>query len=477
MDSADIVSFTAFGFFFAATLCALLVMVPRRNAPIPFILAVCYITIAQQFIIGGLHFTVVRVLILFAWLRLLMRGELQERGLVLNAIDRAIILWAASDVLFYCLRLQTTAALVNRLGFAFNVLGSYFFFRVMIKNFEEIDKVLKAITLIIAPLAIFMILESLTGRNVFFVFGGVPEFTWVREGRMRCQGPFRHPIMAGTFGATLVPMFVSLWVKGGELKRYGIIGVLSATVITITSASSGPAMAYFFCLAGLAMWRWRAHMRQLRWAVITIVFILNLVMKAPVWFLIARLSNVLGGTGWHRAELISSAIRHIDEWWLCGTSHTAHWMPYVLPSDPEMTDITSYYILQGVEGGLLTMFLFIVVIVLCFKGIGEVCKVYGDQPFLTRFAVWALGAALFGHVMSFLSVAYFDQITVIWYLLLAMISTLVSKNLKSLSIFSRAGASINGQLIFHARGSHGDAIPLSSLSSKASNEQNKRQIS
>ena len=36
--------------------------------------------------------------------------------------------------------------------------------------------------------------------------------------------------------------------------------------------------------------------------------------------------------------------------------------------------------------------------------------------------MWALGSALFAHVVSFFGISYFDQTIVAWYALLAMIS-------------------------------------------------------
>jgi ABC-type Mn2+/Zn2+ transport system permease subunit len=38
--------------------------------------------------------------------------------------------------------------------------------------------------------------------------------------------------------------------------------------------------------------------------------------------------------------------------------------------------------------------------------------------------LWAMGAALFAHAVTFISVSYFDQNFVNWYLLLAIIGTL-----------------------------------------------------
>jgi hypothetical protein len=149
-------------------------------------------------------------------------------------------------------------------------------------------------------------------------------------------------------------------------------------------------------------------------------------MKAPVWYLIGRISLITGGTGWHRSEIIDTAIRHFNEWWLVGTKNTAHWMPYVLPSYPNMADITNQFLLIGVNGGILTMVWFILLIVQCFKTIGNALRLSTLTSEKDSFFIWTLGCALIGHVVTFFSIAYFDQMIVFWYLLIGMIATLTS---------------------------------------------------
>jgi len=166
-------------------------------------------------------------------------------------------------------------------------------------------------------------------------------------------------------------------------------------------------------------------MKTVRWVILIGLVSLHMIMKAPVWFLIGRLAEFTGGTGWHRSELIDTAIRHFNEWWLVGTTYTAHWMSYT-SFDPNMADITNQFILEGVNGGIWRMGAFIIIIVLCYSGLGKSNLILKDQPIDLRIFSWSLGAALFTHIMSFLSVSYFDQIIVFWYLLLAMISILSS---------------------------------------------------
>ena len=235
------------------------------------------------------------------------------------------------------------------LGFLYNALGLYFLFRCLIRNLDEAIHAIKMLAFIILPLAMLLLYEKTTGHNLFSVFGGVPEFTVVRDGRLRCQGPFRHPILAGTLGATLMPCFVGLVVpQGGTL--FALIGLASATIITITSASSGPVVAYASGMIALALWPMRDKMRIIRWGVLILLICAHLIMKAPVWYLIARISELIGGTGDHRSEIIDQAIKHIDEWWLVGSHYTAHWMPYVMPDNPEMVDITNQYVMGRIDG-------------------------------------------------------------------------------------------------------------------------------
>jgi len=285
---------------------------------------------------------------------------------------------------------------------------------------------LKILVIIIVPLTISVIIEKTTSRNIFSIFGGVPEVTVIRDGRLRCQGAFRHPILMGTFAATLIPLFFSLWFKNKGGKLFSMLGIICATIITFASASSGPATAYIYGIIALMVWPFRYNMRIIRWLILIALISLHMIMKAPVWFLMARLGEQIGGGGWHRAEIITQAVTHFNEWWLIGTTYTAHWMPNVLPINPNMIDITNQFIFEGVGGGIWRMGAFIIIIIICFRELGKSNLILKDQSIDLRIFSWSLGAALFTHVMSFMSVSYFDQIIVFWYLLLAIISVFTS---------------------------------------------------
>jgi hypothetical protein len=162
---------------------------------------------------------------------------------------------------------------------------------------------------------------------------------------------------------------------------------------------------------------------MMRWGLVFAVVGLHIAMNAPVYYLIARFGNMFGGHGWHRAMLIEQAIAHFHEWWLIGTKNTAYWMPFsILPNEPNMVDITNQFILEGINGGIVNLSLFVIIIIAGFKQIGRALrKGEGESTLHFQFFVWAIGVSLFIHVVNFISVSYFDQMFIIWYLLMAMI--------------------------------------------------------
>jgi hypothetical protein len=170
------------------------------------------------------------------------------------------------------------------------------------------------------------------------------------------------------------------------------------------------------------MWPLRRNMRLIRRGAIVALICLNFVMKAPVWFVLARVDVFSGSTGYHRALLIDSAIKNLKDWWLIGSKSTAAWED----EDQHLFDVTNQYLVVGSEGGLISMLLFIWIIARSFRyvGLSEQTAEEWERPPSEQFLIWGLGASLFAHVVSYMSVSYFDQNIVNWYLLLAIIATI-----------------------------------------------------
>jgi hypothetical protein len=402
------------GLAFTLLMGVLLIALPRRYALVPVIMLTCFMTMGQVVYFMGFHFTMIRILALFGWARLLVRGEI--RALRLNWIDKALLLWTLSSVVLNTLLWQTSEAFTNRLGLAYNALGMYFLFRFLVRDFEDIKRLFKITAILVIPLAGAMLEEWLTGKNIFAPFGVRNSIVQIRDGTLRCSGPFEVPMLAGTFAATLLPFFVALWQQGRGDRLLAGLAAASSGIIIFTTGSSGPYLTALVAVVGLCLWPWRKNMSVLRWGVVLVLIILQLVMKSSVWFVLAKIDVLSGSTGWHRAYLIDRAIATFSQWWLFGTKTTA------IFGEQIHGDITNQYIAEGIDGGLLTMMLFILIIVNCFRGVGRI-QARKEVPLPVRRCVWAMGVALFAHAITFLSITYFDQNVVNWYLLLAMIST------------------------------------------------------
>lgn len=420
MQSIDITNINVIGMFLIIIFSLMIITLPRRYAVIPILIGTSYISLGQVIVILGFNFTSIRLLLLVGWLRIILRSEI--RSISLNNVDKSVVAFTIVSFITYGILWHSEKALIYKLGVVFNIIGIYFLCRALIRNIDDIISVMRIVVFAIIPIAVFMINEKFTGRNIFHFFGAVREYTMIREGRLRCQGPFTHPILAGTFGVTLMPMFVGLWFKGGKNKILSIIGVVSGTLIVVLCASSGPLMAYVFLIIGYMFWFLRKQMKIVRWSILLSIITLHMIMKGPIWEIIGKISNVTGGTGWHRVDLISSAVKYYKEWWIIGTTHTAHWLPYALPIDPNNVDITNQYLWVGVDGGIISMILFISIIVKGFRSVGITTQYYDNNNEWRGKYVWSLGVALLTYVVSFISVAMFDFIFVYYYMLISFIA-------------------------------------------------------
>lgn len=434
MPVQEVTTINSLGFLFVAVMSLLTLILPRRLALAPLLASVSYITLGQQVVVANLNFTALRLVLLAGWVRLLVRGELN--GLRWGILDKVLVLWVVVGLSAYIGLRLSTDALINQLGFAYNVLGVFFLCRFLVRTIEEMRLAVKMLVVLSIPLAIALLLERVTTYNLFAVFGGVEFQSTVRDGAIRAQGPFRHPILAGTFGASLVPLALSLWFPAGKVRFLSVAGAISGTAIMLVSGSSGPLLSYVAGVTGIMLWKFHANRRYFLWGSLGSLVIMHLLMGAPVWHLMTRLSAMVGGTGWHRSFLIDQAINHFHEWWLMGTTRTAHWGAggalTVLPNEPDMVDITSQYVLVAINGGIVSLALFSAIIVLAFRAVGQPLTVRKNLSIPDRFFIWGCGVVLLVHCLSFFSVSYFDQLIVIWYVLLAFVATF--KTALSLSI-------------------------------------------
>lgn len=403
-----------------------IIFLPRRWAVLGVVSGVCYVTQTEFFVAGGIDFAAIRFIILIGFIRVIMRKEFSFSKL--NKVDKSLLLFSSVYFSVFALRTQLSpgaqSGLMYQLGLFCDSLFAYFTFRGLLRDPETFRQFLKDMALLILPFALFMIVEGATGRNFFSIMGGVSETPVFRNGYYRSQASFRHAITAGSFGATLLPLFIGLAFFAADRFR-AVMGIVLGLLIAIMSHSSGPLMALIGGLAAWACWPLRERMRMVRWAIVGFWVSLAAVMKAPVWFIYVRISDIIGGDGWHRANLIDKFVSNLQDWWLIGMplEKTKHWAATWMPWGA--VDVTNEYVAVGISGGLISLVLFIWLFKVCYQSLGRAMEKIRSNTQNDRrneALLWGLGSALFAHMINLTSVIYFDQFWVMWYMLLAVIS-------------------------------------------------------
>ncbi len=409
------------GFIFTFVCGVFLLTVPRRWAIVPLLVGTVYMTVGQAIQIGPASFTVIRLLVVVGFIRVKTRGEHVIGGF--RTLDRAMIWWAVIAAITSVFHKNPSSNLISMLGNSYDYLGLFFLMRIFISSMEDFVEIAKVLLVLLIPLALEMINEKITGRNAFSIFGYVTEMATVRGGKIRAQGPFAHSIFAGTVGAVCMPLAILIWEKS---RKRALAGLAVAGVMVLTSASSGPILAVVAMVVALLIWRIRSRLRMMLWSFVGMLVVLNFIMNDPVYYLLARIDLTGKSTGWHRAALIDAAVKHLNEWWFAGTDYTRHWMPTGVYWTQDHTDITNHYLKMGVWGGLPLMIAFIVIMASAFTSVGKALDLSRNEPLKHQFHIWVWGVIFFGHAVSFISVSYFDQTIVFFYLSLAVIGSVYS---------------------------------------------------
>lgn len=421
--------------FFIAVAIALL-SVRREHAPVPLLIGCCYMTMGQGLDLGGISLPMYRMFLLVGLLRVIMKGERLVGGV--NRIDKlvaALLVWMFFASFFH--EDIPGSGPVYMLGIIFNISLVYFLVRIWCGSVDEVVGVVAAVGFVLLPVAVEMVFEQALGKNLFASLGGISETVIERNGRLRAQGPFRHPILAGTVGAACLPLMLGIW----RINRFAAMtGAVACVMMVLASASSGPVVSLMVGAGVVMCWKYRRHATRAVWVGLGAYLVIELISSRPAYHVIVtRLDFTGSSTAYYRARLIDTTVKHFSEWWLFGTDYTRHWIPEGIGSviaEGRHMDITNYYIGFGVGAGLLAILLMLAIIRKCLaEVIRHVNDPAGEDGKGERFMIWCLGASLFSHAVSALSIAYFDQSQTFFWLSVATLSSL-------LAVHGRAGESV-----------------------------------
>jgi hypothetical protein len=394
-----------------------ILLAPRKYIPIPFLLAVFLGSIGQQIYIAGFHFYVARILIMAGIVRVISAKLISKEPIFVagfDLVDKLFIAWVfvrcATNVL---LNSGATGAIVYQGSFMVDAIGAFLLLRYAIKDEEDILRVVKLFAVLTCIFAVTMLDEKFHNQNIFGYLGVLSIVPTAREGSIRATAAFAHPILAGVFGVALMPLFWWLW-QSGKSKLTGLLGFCGSMGMMLMSASSTPLLSFLAAVLAWFAWPFRNRMRVVRWGIVLMLIALHLVMKAPVWFLIARVDLIAGNSGYHRAMLIDQCVRHFSDWWLIGTDAAGTW-------GWDLWDTSNQFVQEAESGGLITFVLFILIISRSFRKIATARKIVQDDPKQERY-MWALSVTLFTNCVCFFGVSYFDHTKIMWFTFLAIVT-------------------------------------------------------
>lgn len=182
-------------------------------------------------------------------------------------------------------------------------------------------------------------------------------------------------------------------------------------------------------ILGWALWPMRRAMRLVRWGLLATLVMLAMIMNAPIWYVLARISDITGGDGYHRAVLLDIAFKNLDRWWLAGMPaiETGSWLPYTNTTTGAV-DMTNNFLSFGVSAGLGALLLLVALLTVAFSQVGRTMSALRSGDDSTDLDVeplyWGLGVMLSVHAFNWFGITYWDQTNAVWFLHLALIGSL-----------------------------------------------------
>lgn len=376
--------------------------------------------------IGTIDISVGRVVVGILLFRCLCDSRIQSK-FSWSRLDTWVTLSMVVYVGVFCVTRSSLAAIENRGGFLMDTWFAYIVVRFIVTDRATLISTIKCISVVLVPLAILGVVESITGWQPFLPlrhfcpwYGGNIQIFEKRWGLTRAVGPSNQPILFGGGLAMFLPLIYFL----RHQKSYWLVlaYVLSGVVLigALSSMSSGPCVMVIVVIFCLAMERQKRWVKPLLiFFVFSCIFIQVTSNRSFHHVLATRFANPLGGAGWHRARLIDCAIKHFDEWYLLGYGdRDPGWGPDMGMSK---TDITNEFIAKGVRYGILGIVVLCGVLTTAFRDLLYMHKRTQDPEL--RSLCWSLGSVLFSVIVTWMSISFFGQLEPLFYCILGMIGS------------------------------------------------------
>ena len=229
----------------------LIVALPRQKAIAPFLLAFFSIPVGQVLVLGGVHFTMLQILILTVLGRMAaFRESSSEKRFAggFNAFDKLVVAWALVGLVAFSLQFLDMQAVTKGLGDLVMSLGGYLAARFLIPNRATVLRAVKLLAVICVIQGVLMVSEQFTYQNFFSSMGANPPT--IRNGHVRSEGAMGN-LWAGAFAGSSIPFFLWIWAERNS-RIAACAGLVGATAMVFATYASTSWMTYGASLVDLA---------------------------------------------------------------------------------------------------------------------------------------------------------------------------------------------------------------------------------
>ncbi|MCK4872283.1 MAG: hypothetical protein KAS72_06125 [Phycisphaerales bacterium] len=392
-------------------------LVPRHLVITPYFLAACLVPSTEVIIIAGFDFPPARVVVLVGLIRALL-GEAAKRAKFVP-LDALVLLWGANLAVMSMVRSPEMGMFVQQLGVLYEIYGMYFLARLTIQTRSQLYVALQTIAVCVIISVPLGIVEFVTHRRpAAILYHSIDAAAHLREDKTRVYGVFPQAIAFGNFMCISAALCWALWrSRVGMAAKVGLLGCAAAVICVMLSNSGTPLSTLGLTVIAIALFYYRPAVKWIVWG--TLVFLTSYHLFYPGgkwWGFIVKASDIVGGSGFHRAQLIKEYWYHFSDWALIGAS------PDIVNTWSIGGDPANQWVTEGINGGLIGLLLFVAVIFVGFRTISRVMRL----PLLRRDQAlfWGIGCALFAFCASFIGLAQFGQINVLWFGVLGMIGSI-----------------------------------------------------
>lgn len=342
--------------------------------------------------------------------------NLRRNPIRLRGWDFAIVLSAFWLVFSFIAYYGPDPGLVRGGGLAIDVAIPYMIGRASIRTTNDLRVMLLMVAPGLALAGLLMFVESMVSRPLVrpafaSVFGNLPIYedgvisstkgSYIFEkrlGLLRAAGPFAHPILAGLFLASFLPLYLQ-----SGLRRWPLYLGVFACFMSFFSLSSGPYLLFLIGIALVAFDSLQSKATFMRWRILIPTALLALVV---VHFGSANgLVHVIG-----RFTLDSRTASFRELIWEYGTKSVVRspWIGIGFDSYERLpwmvSSVDSQWLLLAIRHGVLPAFAMIAAAIWI---IVELCRASLPAAQIDRRLLRGLAIALFGTCLLGLTVAFF----------------------------------------------------------------------